>query len=123
MTIGRRSAVSAFVLTLVGWRTLLAGQWQQMPIPQRNPRLPPRPRPGASTDDVAPTPRPDPKELLKENQKALRGDVDQLAQLVQDLKTEADKTDQTGVLSLSFVHKAEAIEKLARQIKSLARAS
>jgi hypothetical protein len=65
----------------------------------------------------------DPKERLKENLKNLRRDVDELVQLAQDLKTDADKTNQTDVLSITLIHKTEEIEKLARQIKSLARAS
>jgi len=44
-------------------------------------------------------------------------------QLAQELKGEADKTEQTSVLSLSLVHKAEEVEKLAKQIKGLARAA
>jgi len=120
MTIGRRSVVLSLVLTLVGLRELLARQWEQFPNPQRT--LPPRPLPKGSTD-AGPTPRPDPKEILKENLKNLRRDVDQLVQLAQDLKTEADKTNETDVLSLTLIHEAGEIEKLARQIKSLARAS
>jgi hypothetical protein len=46
-----------------------------------------------------------------------------LVQLARELKDEADKTEQTDVLSLSLVHKAEEVEKLARQIKDLIRAA
>ena len=118
MTMGRRSVILSLVLTPVGLRALLAGQFEQIPNPQRNPGITGRPVPRGAE----PTP-PDPKEILKENQKNLRRDVDQLVQLAQDLKTEADQTNQTNVLSLTFIHKAEKIEKLVRQIKSLARAS
>src|SRR5258706_16417428 len=72
--------------------------------------------------DVA-VPRRDPQEGLRENQKNLRRDADQLLHLAQELKDEADKTEQTNVLSLSVVHKAEEVEKLAKHIKGLARAS
>ena len=119
MTIGRRSAVSTVALTLFGLPTLLAAQWDRLPSAQPNPRLPPRPAP----PDLASTPHADPKEAVKENLKQLRLDVDQLVQLVQDLKTETDKTNQTNVLSLTLVHKTDEIEKLAKQIKSLVRAS
>lgn len=115
----RRSAVSNLAVTLFGLRTLLAAQWDRLPPAQPNPRLPPRSVPA----DLASTPRPDPKEALKENLKQLRLDVDQLVQLVQDLKTETDKTIQTNVLSLTLIHKTDEIEKLAKQMKSLARAS
>jgi hypothetical protein len=118
MPMGRRSVVLSLVLTPVGLRALLAGQFEQIPNPQRNPGITGRPVPRG--EESAP---PDPKEILKENQKNLRRDVDQLVQLAQDLKTEADKTNQTNVLSLTLIHKAEEIEKLARQIKSLAHAS
>jgi hypothetical protein len=68
-------------------------------------------------------PRSDPKVQLKEDQKALRHDVDRLLQLVKDLKDESDKTPETNVLSLTLVKKAEDIEKLARQIRDRIRAS
>jgi hypothetical protein len=119
MTMGRRSLVLSLVLTPVGLRALLAGQFEQIPNPQRNPGITGRPTPRGTE----PAPGPDPREILKENQKNLRRDVDQLVQLAQDLKTDSDQTNQTNVLSVTFVHKAEVIEKLARQIKSLARAS
>jgi sugar-specific transcriptional regulator TrmB len=64
----------------------------------------------------------DPKEQLKENQKNLRHDADQLLELAQQLKAEADKTEQTEVLSMPLVRKAEEVEKLARKVKDLARA-
>jgi DNA-binding MltR family transcriptional regulator len=68
-------------------------------------------------------PVPDPRAQLKENQKNLRQDADHLLQLAKELKDEAEKTEQTDVLSLSLVKKAEEVEKLARHIKDLARAS
>jgi hypothetical protein len=54
---------------------------------------------------------------LEENQKAIKKDVDRLFDLATQLKTEVEKADSTGVLSLPLVKKAEEIEKLARQIK------
>ena len=60
---------------------------------------------------------------LKEDQKALRRDVDRLLQMAKDLKDESDKTPETDVLSLSLVKKAEDIEKLAHQIKDRIRES
>ena len=73
--------------------------------------------------DRDPRPKPDPRRWLAENQKNLRRDANDLLKLAQDLKTEADKTDQTDVLSLSLIHKAEDIEKLAKHIRSLARSA
>ena len=49
--------------------------------------------------------------------------MDRLLQMAKDLKDESDKTPETDVLSLALVKKAEEIEKLARQIKDLIRAS
>jgi hypothetical protein len=119
VTVGRRSAVSSLAFTLFGFPALLAAQWDRLPSAQPNPRQPPRPVPPGLASD----PHPDPKQALQENLKQLRLDVDQLVQLVQDLKTETDKTNQTNVLSVSLIHKTDEIERLAKQIKSLARAS
>jgi len=68
-------------------------------------------------------PPPDPKQLLRENRKHIQRDAVQLLEMARALKEEADQTQQTNVLSLSLIHKAEAIEHLAKQIKGLARAS
>ncbi len=119
MVKGRRSFISCIVAVLAA-RSSLAQQQQPLPFP-RVPGVP-----GADRQNPFPGGEPprasDPKEQLKENQKNLRRDVDRLLELAQELKTESDKTEQTSVLSLSLIHKAEEVEKLARQIKSLARA-
>jgi hypothetical protein len=120
METGRRSFFPIIVMTLIGVKALFAGQQGRPPIP-RFPRIPDASGSIGSPGDEPAPPRRDPKELLKENQKNLRRDADHLLQLAQELKNEADKTEQTEVLSLSLVHKAEEVEKLARQIKSLAR--
>lgn len=120
METGRRLFFSSIVVALVGVKGQFTGQTRQGPIP-RAPQIP-----DASGSDGPPdmsVPRRDPKEQLKENQKNLRRDADRLLQLAQELKDEADKTEQTDVLSLSLVHKAEEVEKLARQIKGLARST
>ena len=121
MTIGRRSAVSSLALTLIGVRALLAGQIDQSPSQHKSPRLPP----GIVPPELIPVPKADPRQALQlqENVKNLRRDVDQLVQLAQDLKAEADKTIQTGALSVPLIHKADEVEKLAKQIKSLAHMS
>jgi uncharacterized protein with von Willebrand factor type A (vWA) domain len=61
------------------------------------------------------------KAILTDDQKQIQKDVDELFELVQDLKSQAEKMDATAVLSLQFVQKTEEIEKLARKIRSLAR--
>lgn len=67
-------------------------------------------------------PTPDPKAILKANDKDLKAQVIRLAQLAEDLKDEVEKMDSTNVLSLSMLHKTEEIEKLAKHISTLARA-
>jgi hypothetical protein len=119
----RRFFLSGIVATLAGTDTLLAGgQGQQRNGPSRIPQIPDASNSGAA-DNLPPPPRSDPKVLLKEDQKALRRDVDRLLQMVKDLKEESDKTPETDVLSLSLVKKAEEIEKLAHQIKERIRES
>jgi len=107
--------------TLAGTPVLLAVAQRHAPPP------PPGQIPdasGATPDGDAPIrPHPDPKALLKEDQKKLRHDVDRLLEMAKDLKDESDKTPETDVLSLSLVKKAEDIEKLARQIKDRIRAN
>ena len=122
METGRRLFFSSLVVTLVGVNGQFQGQTRQGPIP-RAPQIPDANGSSGPRDDVPVEPRRDPKEQLRENQRNLRRDADRLLQLAQELKDQADKTEQTNVLSVSLVHKAEEVEKLARQIKGLARAS
>jgi hypothetical protein len=122
METGRRLFLSTIVVTLVGVKGLFAGRQRQGPV-HRVPQIPDASVPDGPLGEEPPVPRRDPQELLKENQKNLRRNADRLLQLAQELKEEADKTEQTSVLSLSLVHKAEEVEKLAKQIKGLARAA
>ena len=123
MKTGRRLFLSGIAATLTGTRALLAAaQGQQRGVPPPNPQIPDAS--GSTGVENSPFPsRTDPRAHLKEDQKALRRDVDRLVQLAKDLKDESDKTPETDVLSLSLVKKAEDIEKLARQIKERIRAS
>jgi hypothetical protein len=61
------------------------------------------------------------KAILEERQKNIKKDVEKLYDLAAELKTEVEKTDSTTVLSLAMLKKAEAIEKLAKQIKDRAK--
>jgi hypothetical protein len=120
MKIGRRIFLSSMAAMLAVTRAVLAGG-QRQGVPPQLPRVPDA-SDGADSD--MPLPKlADPKEQLKEGQKTLRRDVDHLLQLVKDLKEETDKTQETEVLSLSLVKRAEDIEKLARQIKERIRTS
>lgn len=63
----------------------------------------------------------DPKAIERANQQELKKDVAKLYEMVSELKEQVEKTDATSVLSLSVVKKAQQIEKLAKQIKGLAK--
>jgi hypothetical protein len=65
--------------------------------------------------------KPDPKQMLKQNKDQIHDDVEKLYTLATELKDEVEKTDSVNVLSLAMVGKAEQVEKLAKQIKNLAR--
>ncbi len=127
MNTGRRGFLASFVVTLAGVETLWAEGQRQVPTtqnPQQVPQFPgTRGGPNNSPDDIPLPPMADPKEHLKESQKTMRADADRLLQLSQELKDQAYDTEQTKVLSLSLLHKAEEVEKLARQIKDLVRAN
>jgi hypothetical protein len=121
MKTGRRFFLSGIAAALAGTRALLAGRQQRDPS-SHIPQIPDASSSGRA-DDVPLPPRADPKTQLKEDQKALRRDVDRLLQLAKDLKEESDKTPETDVLSLALVKRAEEIEKLAHQIKDRIRAA
>lgn len=82
---------------------------QQNPTPPQNspllPKLPPPPT----------------EAQLRQNQRDIRKDVDQLFSLAQELKNLAGKSDAAQELSVALVTKTEQIEKLAKKIRDLAR--
>jgi hypothetical protein len=63
----------------------------------------------------------DKKGIERANQQELRSDVSRLYEMVADLKDQVEKTDANKTLSVSVVKKAQQIEKLAKQIKELAK--
>jgi hypothetical protein len=71
-------------------------------------------------DPSAQPPALDPKKIQERNQKTILQDVEKLYKLAGELKDEVEKTDSTSTLSLSMVQKAKDVEKLAKQIASLA---
>jgi hypothetical protein len=103
-------------LALLGIRAfaqLPSQQGPQSPIPQH-----------ANPNDPFPDnngPKIDEKKILKQNDETIKGDVEKLYDLASDLKKEVEKTDSVNVLSLPMIQKAEQIEKLAKQVKNLAR--
>jgi len=118
----RRFFLSGLVGVLAGAKISLSAGQRQGPAP-RFPQVPDASTSNGQPSDVPLPPRANPKVQLKEDQKTLRHDVDHLVQLAKELKEEADKTPETDILSLSLVKKAEEIEKLAHQIRDLARAA
>lgn len=85
----------------------------QRPLPPPAPQLPD----GGGQEP----PKIDPKLVQQENQKKIQQDIQKLYELASELKQQVEKTDSANVLSLSLVDKANKIEKLAKQIASLAR--
>ena len=61
------------------------------------------------------------KEILKQNKHQIEENVEQIYKLAGELKGEVEKTDAANTLSLPMIQKAEQIEKLAKQVKNLAR--
>ena len=61
------------------------------------------------------------KVLDPQSQKQIREDIARLYEIASELKGEVERTDANATLSVSLVKKAQQIEKLARQIKELAR--
>jgi len=62
----------------------------------------------------------DPKKIQEHNQKTIVQDIERLYKLAGELKDEVEKTDSTKTLSLPMIQKAKEVEKLAKQIASLA---
>jgi hypothetical protein len=112
---------------------LLAGSGRLLALaqePQSPPSLPGQSAPPQSRgplpfpDDTNPNPNApkiDMKKLLKHNQTQMQEDVDRLYELATELKSQVDGTDSSEVLSLALLRKAEEVEKLAHQIRGLAK--
>ena len=62
----------------------------------------------------------DPNKIQEHNQKTIVQDIQKLYKLAGELKDEVEKTDSTTTLSLPMIQKAKKVEKLAKQIASLA---
>jgi hypothetical protein len=118
----RRFFLSGIAATLAGANGLLMADQRPGVQGPLGTQIPDASQSGRGEEAVQP-PRRDPKVQLKEDQKALRHDVDRLLQMAKELKEQSDNTPETDVLSLSLVKKTEEIEKLARQIRDRIRAS
>jgi len=102
---------------------LLAGLQAPAPGSGSSPRAKVYPNgrdPNAMTGIDDPS-RPNPKAIERANQREIRADIAKLYEMVTELKEEIEKTDATATLSISVVKKAQQIEKLAKQIKGLAK--
>jgi hypothetical protein len=64
---------------------------------------------------------PDQKAIDRAKQQELRTDVSKLFEMVSELKEQVERTDTNSTLSLSVLKKAQQIEKLAKQIKEVAK--
>ena len=101
---------------LAAWQT--PGVW---PAPQ------PRPSPKRTQSQFSLRPgwpashRPGQEGYRRQNQKEIKAHVTKLYEMASDLKNQVDKTDPASTLSVAVVKKAQEIEKLAKQIKNLAR--
>ena len=59
----------------------------------------------------------DPKALDLQNQAEIKADIERLYALAFELREQMKQTDATNTFSLAVVKKAQAIEKLAKEIK------
>ena len=77
-------------------------------------------QPDPLSDPMNQPPAVDPKKIQEHNQKTIVQDIQRLYKLAGELKDEVEKTDSTITLSLPMVQKANEVEKLAKQIATLA---
>lgn len=104
---------------LLAAKPLLFGLQMPHPQPIPSPNAPNQNYPpGLQGPDINPK---DDKLIKKQNQAEIKSDVEKLSELVADLKTQVERIDSDNTLSLSMVKKAQQIEKLAKQIKDLAK--
>ena len=83
---------------------------------------PPKPdRASADLDDPLVKKKPAPGEQNRQLQADLRAEVDKLCALANELKEDMVRVNPSETLSLAFIKKAQAIEKLAKHIKDQAK--
>jgi hypothetical protein len=93
----------------------------QPPQPRPSPNAPDAHVPYGLKDGPQAATGPDQKALDRAKQQELRSDVSKLYEMVAELKDQVEKTDANSTLSLTVVKKAQQIEKLAKQIKEVAK--
>jgi len=125
MDSSRRTFLTAFVPGAAALGTslmtpaLYAVQASQNASPSQQQATVPHPAPDHPL--MPPAAAPPTTAQLRQNQRDIRKDVDQLFSLAQDLKNLADKNDAVVQLSVNLIQKTEDIEKLAKKIRDLAR--
>jgi len=89
------------------------------------PRPEPRPYPDGHAHSIPPNAGdpgvPKRKVVDRQNQIQIREDVAKLYEMASELKGEIERSDASSTLSVSLVKKAQQIEKLAKEIKNLAK--
>ena len=121
MTKTRRRMLTTFLGTAVALPMQPLLSWLQRaapgvkPVPYPNGRDP-NALPGL--DDPTTIDR---KAIELEHRKELRADVARLYDMVLELKEQVDKIDVNSTFSIPVIKKTQQIEKLAKQIKNLAK--
>jgi hypothetical protein len=116
------TARRSFLATVLAAPLLARGVLALGQFPPPGPYAPPPRQPRQVPTPLPPEgPKINPRDVLKYNQEQIKKDVELLYELAGELRKEVSQTNSAEILSLGVVHKAEQIEKLAKQIKGLAR--
>lgn len=124
----RRSVLSAIGLAagIATIAQLAKPAFAQHPVP---PPIQPKPSPNAPQNQNAPmgldgpqlTPAQKQTEMNRQLNTALRTEVEKLCDMANELRTDMLHSNPSETLSVAFIRKAQAIEKLAKQIKDQAK--
>lgn len=119
----RRNLLTAFG---AAWGFAAAGQLipsfaEQHPVSPHYSQRPVSHGPQDENDGPQPNPAQRQGDLNRQLQAAIRTEVDKLCQMANELKEDMLRVNPTETLSVTFVKKAQAIEKLAKQIKDQAK--
>ncbi len=121
------------VLTVFGVALGFAAAGQLIPaVAQQHPSPPPpqpKPSPNAPTNQNAPMGLNGPQlttaqrqgDLNRQLQAAIRLEVEKLCEMANELREDMMHNNPSETLSIAFIKKAQAIEKLAKQIKDQAK--
>jgi hypothetical protein len=116
-----RSVVSLAAIASLPIGSFAGAQHPSPTLPQPMPS-PNAPNPNFPQGMNGPGPsQPDQKAIDKQNQDQIRAAIDKMYAMVSDLKQELGVTNTNVVLSVNFVKRTHEIEKLAKQIRELAK--